>query len=75
MPLIHIRAYSGRDMEMKKKAAQAMAKAASEAMNTPETSFTVIFEDIEREAWEKDVTKPVTEPLRDKILLENGQLL
>jgi len=72
MPLIHVRAYSGRDMETKKKAAEAMVKAASEAMGAPETSFTVIYEDIEKEAWEEVVTKPVIEPLRNKMLIERG---
>ena len=75
MPLIHVRAFVGRDIEMKKKAAQAMVKAASEAMNTPETKFTVIYEDIDRDAWEKDVAQPVVEPLRDKILYDDGKLL
>ena len=72
MPLIHVRAFSGRDMEIKKKAAEAMVKAASEAMGAPETSFTVIYEDVEREAWEEQVTKPVIEPLRDKMIIERG---
>lgn len=75
MPFIHVRAYSGRDMETKKKAAMAMVKAASEAMGTPETAFTVAYEDIEREAWEKDVQKPIVEPLRDKILIDHGKLV
>ena len=72
MPLIHVRAYSGRDMETKKKAAEAMMKAASEAMGAPETAFTVIYEDIEKEAWDEVVTKPVVEPLRDKMLINRG---
>jgi len=72
MPLIHVRAFSGRDLEIKKKAAEAMVKAASEAMGAPETSFTVIYEDVEREAWEEQVTKPVIEPLRDKMIIERG---
>jgi len=72
MPLIHVRAFSGRDLETKKKAAEAMIKAASEAMGAPETSFSVIYEDVERESWEEQVTKPVIEPLRDKMLIERG---
>ena len=72
MPFIHVRAYSGRDMETKKKAAAAIVKAASEAMGAPETAFTVVYEDIEREAWEKDVAQPILEPLRDKILIDHG---
>jgi len=75
MPLIHVRAFVGRDIEMKKKAAEAMVKAASEVMNTPEVKFTVIYEDIALDAWEKDVTKPVIEPLRDKMLYDDGKLL
>ena len=71
MPFIHVYAYSGRDREAKKKTAQAIMKAASEAMGAPETAFTVVYEDIEREAWEKDV-QPLIEPLRDKMLIEHG---
>ena len=73
MPFIHLRAYSGRDLEVKKKTAQAIMKAASEAMNAPETAFTVVYEDVEPEAWEKDVALPIIEPLRDKMLIDRGK--
>ena len=73
MPFIHVYAYSGRDMETKKKAAQAIMKAASETMGTAENTFTVVYEDIEREAWEKDVVQPVIEPRRDKMLIDHGK--
>ena len=73
MPFIHVYAYSGRDMETKKKAAQAIMKAASEAMGAPENVFTVVYEDIEREAWEKEVAQPIIEPLRDKMLIDHGK--
>jgi phenylpyruvate tautomerase PptA (4-oxalocrotonate tautomerase family) len=73
MPFIHVRAYSGRDEATKKKAAQAIMKAASEAMGTPETAFTVAFEDVEKEAWEQQVQIPVMEPLKDKILIDHGK--
>jgi len=75
MPFIHVRAYSGRDEDMKKKMAQAMVKAASEAMEIPETAFTVAYEDIAPESWEKDVQKPIVEPLNDKILINRGNLV
>lgn len=73
MPFIHLRAYSGRDLETKKKAADAIVKAASEAMGIPETAFTVVYEDIEREVWENEVAKPIIEPLRDKMLIDHGK--
>ena len=73
MPFIHVMAYSGRDRETKMKAAQAIVKAASEAMGTPEAAFTVVYEDVEREAWEKDVVQTIIEPLRDKMLIERGK--
>ena len=73
MPFIHIRAYSGRDIETKKKAALAVVKAASEAMNTPESAFTVVFEDTDKEVWEKEVLIPIIEPLRDKMLIDHGK--
>ena len=75
MPFIHVRAYSGRDAESKKKAAQAIVKAASEAMGAPEAAFTVVYEDVERDAWEKDVVQPIIEPLRDKMLIDHGKLV
>jgi len=62
-------------MEAKKKASLAIVKAASEAMGAPETAFTVIYEDIERDAWENDVAKTVIEPLRDKVIIERGELV
>jgi phenylpyruvate tautomerase PptA (4-oxalocrotonate tautomerase family) len=73
MPFIHIYAYSGRDRETKKKAAEAIVKAASEAMGAPEAAFTVVYEDIEKESWESDVKKPIIEPRRDKMLIESGK--
>jgi len=73
MPFIHIRAYSGRDMETKKKAAEAIVKAASEAMGAPEAAFTVVYEDIEKDKWEVDVAQAIVEPLRDKMLIDHGK--
>ena len=72
MPFIHVRAYSGRDMEGKMKMAEAIVKAASEASGSPETAFTVVYEDIERESWEKDIAQAIIEPLRDKMLIDHG---
>jgi phenylpyruvate tautomerase PptA (4-oxalocrotonate tautomerase family) len=73
MPFIHIYAYSGRDTETKKKAAEAIVKAASEAMGAPEAAFTVVYEDIEKASWENDVKKLIIEPRRDKMLIESGK--
>ena len=75
MPFIHIRAYSGRDLDTKKKAAQAIVKTASEVLGAPESTFTVVYEDIEREAWDRDVAQPIMEPLRDKMLIDHGKLI
>ena len=72
MPFIHVYAYSGRSEEVKKNAAAAMVKAASEAMGAPEAAFTVVYEDIAKENWEADVASKIIKPLRDKMLIENG---
>ena len=72
MPFIHFRSYSGRDLEGKKKVVEAMVKAASEAMGNPVTAYTVVYEDIDREEWEKSVKESVMEPLKDKIIMESG---
>ena len=72
MPFIHVRAYKGRDMETKKKAADAIVKAAVAAMDAPETAFTLVFEDVDPNDWEETVAKPIVEPLRDKMLIDRG---
>ena len=72
MPFIHVYAWSGRSEEAKRKAAQAMVKAASEAMGAPEAAFTVVYQDIEKENWDADVATKIIKPLRDKMLIENG---
>ena len=74
MPFIHVRAYP-REMDVKKKTAEAIVKAASEVMGAPLEAFTVVFEDLDREAWESGGAQAVTEPLRDKMLIERGKLL
>jgi len=73
MPFIHVYAYKGRDLETKKKAAAAMVKAASEAMGAPETAFTVVYDDVDKEAWEKDIKQAIIDPLRDKMLIDHGK--
>ena len=73
MPFIHIYAYSGRDAEAKKKAAESILKAASEAMGRPESTFTVVYEDVDREDWETKVARDIIEPLRDKMLIDHGE--
>ena len=73
MPFIHVYALSGRDIETKKKMALAITKAASEAMGAPESAFTVVYEDIDREVWEKEIAQPIIEPLRDKMLIDHGK--
>ena len=73
MPFIHIRAYAGRDEEAKRAVAEAVAKAASEAMGAPESAFTVAFEDVDKEKWRSDVAEAIIEPMRDKLLIERGK--
>ena len=75
MPFIHIYAYSGRDKEVKEKAAVAIIKAASEVMGSPESTFSVAYEDVDREDWEETVQQPIIDPLRDKMLIDHGKLL
>ena len=75
MPFIHIYAHSGRDREVKMKAASAIVKVASEILESSENNFTVVFEDVDREDWETAVQQPIVEPLRDKMLIDHGKLL
>ena len=73
MPFIHVRAWPGRDEDTKKKAAEAIVKSASESMGAPESAFTLIYEDVEREKWETDVVQTIIEPLRDKVFIDHGK--
>ena len=75
MPFIHYRSYSGKDLETKQKAAEAIVKAAAEVWGAPVSAFTVVFEDIDREAWDAEVKDTVIEPLRDKIIMEHGEIV
>ena len=68
MPFIHVYAYSGRDEAVKQKAAQAMVKAAVEAMGVPEAAFTVVYEDIAKENWEADIVQKIIELGREHYL-------
>ena len=73
MPFIHVYAYSGRDDETKRKAAEAIVKAASETMGAPEEAFTVAYEDINPDNWKKDIVDKVIKPLGSKLLIEQGK--
>jgi len=75
MPFIQVYAHKGRDKETQQKAAVAIVKAASEVMGAPLSAFTVVYEDFEPEVYEKEVKKPIMEPLRDKMILEQGELV
>ncbi|MCL2632269.1 MAG: tautomerase family protein [Coriobacteriia bacterium] len=75
MPFIHYRSYAGKDLETKKKTAEAIAKVAAEIWGAPESAFTIVFEDVDREVWEAEVKEAIIEPLRDKIVMEQGEIL
>ena len=75
MPFIRIHAYRGRDLELKRKTAQAVVKAASEALGRPEEAFSVVFEDVDKDDWDEQVTKPFIEPLRDKLIIDHGKIV
>ena len=55
MPLISVKMFTGRTQEQKVKLADALAKAASEAIDTPYGSFTVGIEDVDQDIWEETV--------------------
>ena len=75
MPFIHLYSRSGRDLETKKKIAQAIVKAASEAMGAPENVFDFAYQDVEVDDWAKEVDQGVLEPNRDIVLIEKGKLI
>jgi phenylpyruvate tautomerase PptA (4-oxalocrotonate tautomerase family) len=67
MPLIHIRAYTGRDQATKIKAATAMVEAAKDILGSPESAFTVVFEDFDPADKQKIVDAEI-KPRRDMIV-------
>ena len=73
MPFIHVRAWPGREDAVKRNMAKSIVKAASEASAIPEAAFTVVYEDVEQDVWDKEVQQAIIEPLRDKILIERGK--
>jgi len=75
MPYIHLRAYSGKDDELKKKTAQAIIKAAHEATGSPESAFTLTWEDVNPEEWDKKIVEETIEPIRHLLIIENGKLV
>ncbi|MDR1271456.1 MAG: tautomerase family protein [Clostridiales Family XIII bacterium] len=75
MPLIQIKAYTGRDRETQIKASKAVMAAAAEAMGVPETAFTVIYEDFPKEEWQEKVADVEVAPREDKIVIKSGELV
>jgi 4-oxalocrotonate tautomerase len=62
MPHINIKMYPGRDSELKKKAADAVAKALSESLGADMSAISVSVEDIPQTEWkEKVYDKELTE--------------
>ena len=75
MPFIRVYAYSGRSLEVKQQAAEALVKAASEITGAPLSAFSVAFEDVDQERWETDVREAIIDQLGDKLLYDHGELL
>ena len=75
MPFIHLYSRSGRDLETKKKIAQALVKAASEAMGAPENVFSLVYQDVEVDDWEKEVNNGIIVENMDKVLIKKGELV
>ena len=75
MPFIHVYARTGQEMETKKKAAQAIVNVIHETIGAPEFVITVAYEDIQPENWDKDVVQTIIEPLRDKVIVDHGNLV
>lgn len=59
MPHISVMMYPGRDEATKKKLAEALQKAAMEAMNMPASALSVSVEDIEKERFDAVVAAKV----------------
>jgi len=75
MPFIRMYIWSGKDQETKQKTAQAVVDAASEALGAPKSAFTVVFEEVDQADWDAEVEEGLIGQLRDKIAIENGELV
>jgi len=75
MPFIRIYAYSGRDRETQIKAAEAIIKAASDAMGAPLSAFTVTYDEVDQELWQAEVVEAIIDPLKDKLLIDHGEVV
>ena len=75
MPLISIKMYPGRTEEQKKQLALALVKTAVETLGTPETAFTVMFDEIAKEEWPEKVAQPEIEANAEKVYVRQGKLV
>ena len=51
MPVVNISLYAGRTKEQKADLARAVTKAISETAGIPDSSTTIIFQDVEKSDW------------------------
>ena len=73
MPLITVKMWPGRSEEAKRIAAKAIMEAASQAMGTPPSAFTVIMEDVPREEWDATVVAKEINPKSDLVYIRQGE--
>ena len=75
MPFIHVYAWTGRDQATKQAVAQSIVAAASKTIGAPPEAFTVVYQDVDKDQWAAEVEQGRIEPLRDMVILDNGQLV
>ena len=75
MPFIRIYGYSGRDLESKQEVALAIMKTAGQVLGAGDETFTIMFDDVERENWQEEIVRDIVAQNRDKLLIESGKLV
>lgn len=72
MPYIAIKSFP-KDEETKRKAAEKVCAAITEAFNCPAEWVTVSFEDIAPEVWEEQIEANEIEPHMDRVYIRCGK--
>jgi len=72
MPHITIQMYPGRDDEIKKRLAEAVAKTAAAELGRGIEHFSVSIQDVPQEEWNEKVYKKITDPKNQEVFLKPG---
>ncbi|MBP5438182.1 MAG: tautomerase family protein [Treponema sp.] len=72
MPHITVQMYPGRDDKLKKEVADAVAQAASKALERGIEHFSVSIEDVPQDEWKEKVYDKVADPSNKNVFVKPG---